>query len=146
MKRSALLFGALMLGAASAANAQGLTMQMSNGWNFSFAGNVTYPSAGDLTVLAVVKPSAVLDKGSFGRVALARTISTDDASTEGWHYSYRGYALLSEYRAIDRTSPVSERKYAARLEATLATGTGFEVAEPSARPRKTPCFLGWHMP
>lgn len=40
MKRSALLFGALMLGAASAANAQGLSMQMSNGWNFSFAGNV----------------------------------------------------------------------------------------------------------
>jgi hypothetical protein len=40
MKRNALLFGALMLGAASAANAQGLTMQMSNGWNFSFAGNV----------------------------------------------------------------------------------------------------------
>jgi hypothetical protein len=29
-----------MLGAASAANAQGLSMQMSNGWNFSFAGNV----------------------------------------------------------------------------------------------------------
>jgi hypothetical protein len=29
-----------MLGAASAANAQGLTMQMSNGWMFSFAGNV----------------------------------------------------------------------------------------------------------
>ncbi len=40
MKRSALLFGALCLGVASAANAQGLTMQMSNGWNFSFAGNV----------------------------------------------------------------------------------------------------------
>lgn len=40
MKRSALLFGALLLGAASVANAQGLTMQMSNGWNFSFAGNV----------------------------------------------------------------------------------------------------------
>ncbi len=40
MKRSALLFGALMLGAASGANAQGLTMQMSNGWTFSFAGNV----------------------------------------------------------------------------------------------------------
>lgn len=40
MKRSALLFGALMLGAASAANAQGLTMQMSNGWNFAFSGNV----------------------------------------------------------------------------------------------------------
>ncbi len=40
MKRSALLFSALMLGVAGAANAQGLTMQMSNGWNFSFAGNV----------------------------------------------------------------------------------------------------------
>jgi hypothetical protein len=40
MKRSALLFGALCLGVASAAHAQGLTMQMSNGWNFSFAGNV----------------------------------------------------------------------------------------------------------
>jgi hypothetical protein len=40
MKRSAMLFGALMVGAASAANAQGLTMQMSNGWMFSFAGNV----------------------------------------------------------------------------------------------------------
>lgn len=40
MKRSALLFGALMLGAASAATAQGLSMHMSNGWTFSFAGNV----------------------------------------------------------------------------------------------------------
>ena len=40
MKRSALLFGALMVGAASGANAQALTMQMSNGWTFGFAGNV----------------------------------------------------------------------------------------------------------
>lgn len=40
MKRSALLFGALMLGAASGAQAQALTMQMSNGWTFGFAGNV----------------------------------------------------------------------------------------------------------
>ncbi|MFN8654337.1 MAG: hypothetical protein U0133_20735 [Gemmatimonadales bacterium] len=40
MKRSALLFGALMVGAASVANAQALTMQMSNGWTFGFAGNV----------------------------------------------------------------------------------------------------------
>ena len=40
MKRSALLFGALMLGAASGANAQALSMQMSNGWTFGFAGNV----------------------------------------------------------------------------------------------------------
>ena len=40
MKRSALLFGALVLGAVAGVNAQGLTMQMSNGWMFSFAGNV----------------------------------------------------------------------------------------------------------
>jgi len=39
MKRSALLLGGLLLAAASTANAQ-LTMQMSNGWTFSFAGNV----------------------------------------------------------------------------------------------------------
>src|SRR4026208_402010 len=39
MKRSALLLGGLLLAAASTANAQ-LTMQLSNGWTFSFAGNV----------------------------------------------------------------------------------------------------------
>ncbi|MEP6573527.1 MAG: hypothetical protein ABJD11_12555 [Gemmatimonadota bacterium] len=39
MKRTALLFGALALAAANTANAQ-LTMQMSNGWSFSFSGNV----------------------------------------------------------------------------------------------------------
>jgi hypothetical protein len=39
MKRSALLFGGLLLAAANTANAQ-LTMQMGNGWAFTFAGNV----------------------------------------------------------------------------------------------------------
>ncbi len=39
MKRVALLCMGLALGAATAAEAQ-LTMQMSNGWNFTFAGNV----------------------------------------------------------------------------------------------------------
>ncbi len=39
MKRSALLIGALVVGASSL-NAQALTMQMSNGWTFGFAGNV----------------------------------------------------------------------------------------------------------
>ncbi|HEX6105525.1 MAG TPA: porin [Gemmatimonadales bacterium] len=39
MKRVALLCMGLALGAASAAEAQ-LTMQMSNGWNFTFSGNV----------------------------------------------------------------------------------------------------------
>jgi hypothetical protein len=50
MKRVALLCMGLALGAAQAAEAQ-LTMQMSNGWTFSFAGNVnaflTYESFGD---------------------------------------------------------------------------------------------------
>lgn len=40
MRRSSLFFGILLLGAASVANAQNLTMQMSNGWSFSFSGNV----------------------------------------------------------------------------------------------------------
>ena len=39
MRRVALLCLGLVLGAASAAEAQ-LTMQMSNGWSFTFAGNV----------------------------------------------------------------------------------------------------------
>jgi hypothetical protein len=40
MKRLTLLLLGLALGVATAANAQGLTMQMSNGWSFSFSGNV----------------------------------------------------------------------------------------------------------
>ena len=40
MKRIGLVCLGLALGAASTVHAQGLTMQMSNGWNFSFSGNV----------------------------------------------------------------------------------------------------------
>lgn len=40
MKRLTLLLLGLALGVASTAKAQGLTMQMSNGWTFSFSGNV----------------------------------------------------------------------------------------------------------
>jgi hypothetical protein len=40
MKRLTLLLLGLALGVSSAATAQGLTMQMSNGWSFTFAGNV----------------------------------------------------------------------------------------------------------
>jgi hypothetical protein len=40
MKRLTLLLLGLALGVASTARAQGLTMQMSNGWTFSFSGNV----------------------------------------------------------------------------------------------------------
>jgi hypothetical protein len=40
MRRSSLFFGLLMLGGTSLANAQALTMQMSNGWMFAFSGNV----------------------------------------------------------------------------------------------------------
>jgi hypothetical protein len=40
MKRLTLLLLGLALGVSSAATAQGLTMQMSNGWSFSFGGNV----------------------------------------------------------------------------------------------------------
>ncbi|MGE5759682.1 MAG: hypothetical protein ACM37V_04905, partial [Gemmatimonadota bacterium] len=40
MKRIGLVCLGLALGAANTVHAQGLTMQMSNGWNFTFAGNV----------------------------------------------------------------------------------------------------------
>src|SRR5256886_13839486 len=40
MKRLTLLLLGLALGVTATASAQGLTMQMSNGWSFSFAGNV----------------------------------------------------------------------------------------------------------
>jgi hypothetical protein len=40
MKRLTLLLLGLALGVATTAKAQGLTMQMSNGWSFSFSGNV----------------------------------------------------------------------------------------------------------
>lgn len=40
MKRFALLCGAMLLCATSGLEAQGLTMQTSNGWTFSFSGNV----------------------------------------------------------------------------------------------------------
>src|SRR5437879_5118534 len=40
MKRLTLLLLSLALGVTATARAQGLTMQMSNGWSFSFAGNV----------------------------------------------------------------------------------------------------------
>src|SRR5437763_11826561 len=40
MKRLTLLLLGLALGVTATARAQGLTMQMSNGWAFSFSGNV----------------------------------------------------------------------------------------------------------
>src|SRR5213596_3921949 len=40
MKRLTLLLLGLALGVSATANAQGLTMQMSNGWSFAFSGNV----------------------------------------------------------------------------------------------------------
>src|SRR5437667_11092337 len=40
MKRLTLLLLGLALGVSATAGAQGLTMQMSNGWSFSFSGNV----------------------------------------------------------------------------------------------------------
>src|SRR5690242_19717879 len=40
MKRIGLVCLGLALGAANTVHAQGLTMQMSNGWNFTFSGNV----------------------------------------------------------------------------------------------------------
>ena len=65
MKRVALLCLGLAVGAASAAEAQ-LTMQMSNGWSFTFAGNVNA-----FFIYRRVKARAGVErhrrKGSLGR-------------------------------------------------------------------------------
>jgi len=61
MKRIAMLCMGLALGAAQAAEAQ-LTMQMSNGWSFTFSGNVnaflTYENFNDGTTAGVITPGA----------------------------------------------------------------------------------------
>ncbi len=89
MKRSALLFGALMLGVASAANAQGLTMQMSNGWTFSFAGNVNifamYQKVSDDGL--TVAPGGIVGVGGkglyYGTGLLPSVASFDAKGKEG---------------------------------------------------------------
>lgn len=98
---------------------------------------VLHPPSGEYSVLAVAQPSATLDNGDFGRAAVARTASTGTPAGT-WYYSYRGYALFTEFRRLDRTSTESERKYAARLEASLETQSGVEVAEPTARAKAAP--------
>lgn len=95
------------------------------------------PPSGEYAVLAVVQPSSTLDVGDFGRAAVARTLPTGSPAGT-WYYSYRGYALFTEFRRIDRTSTESERKYAARLEASLETQSGVEVVEPIARAKSAP--------
>jgi hypothetical protein len=82
MKRVALLCMGLALGAAQAAEAQ-LTMQMSNGWSFTFAGNVNafaiYESQSEDG--ATVAPGGLIGVGGKGfsirtrRARKARRIS-----------------------------------------------------------------------
>jgi hypothetical protein len=70
MKRIAIVTCALAM-AAGTANAQGLTMQMSNGWNFSFSGNVN-------AFLVYTDPkcntSSALGGGSTGGCAFAGSL------------------------------------------------------------------------
>src|SRR5262245_5272294 len=84
MKRSALWFAALALAGASTAGAQGLTMQMSNGWAFAFSGNVNifcmYQSQGDNG--EVSSPGALTgvgDQGFFFGTGLLPAFATFDA-------------------------------------------------------------------
>lgn len=92
-------------------------------------------AGGELSVLAVVQPSAMLNDGEFGRAVVARA-QTTDLPTNEWHYAYRGYALFTEYRSLDRGTTIDPRRYAARLEADLSTG--IELVEPSGRPSSAP--------
>ncbi|MEP6474759.1 MAG: hypothetical protein ABJC74_13630, partial [Gemmatimonadota bacterium] len=71
MRRSSLLVGALMLAGVGSLNAQALTMQMSNGWVFSFSGNVNafaqYQSQGkDGNVGALGVPGVLTGAGGKG--------------------------------------------------------------------------------
>jgi len=69
MKRVALLCMGLVMGAASAAEAQ-LTMQMSNGWSFTFGGNVNaflvYEKENDGTTPVATTPGAVVGASDQG--------------------------------------------------------------------------------
>jgi len=87
MKRVALLCMGLVLGLATAAEAQ-LTMQMSNGWTFSFAGNVNAfalyddVSTGETATPGGVVPTgdALGGKGAFGiRTGLLPAFAVFDA-------------------------------------------------------------------
>jgi hypothetical protein len=90
MKRVALLCMGLVLGAATAAEAQ-LTMQMSNGWSFTFAGNVNafalYDDVSDGGVDPAVTPGVIVGpgdalggKGAFGiRTGLLPAFAVFDA-------------------------------------------------------------------
>jgi len=82
MKRVALLCMGLALGAASAAEAQ-LTMQMSNGWSFTFAGNVnaflTYENFNDGTTGGVISPGAGAEDETRIRTGLLPAFAVFDA-------------------------------------------------------------------
>ena len=73
MKRVAMLCMGLVMGAASAAEAQ-LTMQMSNGWSFTFGGNVNaflvYEKENDGTTPALTTPGGIVGNSdeSFTRI------------------------------------------------------------------------------
>jgi hypothetical protein len=77
MKRLTLLLLGLALGVAATAGAQGLTMQMSNGWSFTFAGNVNV-----FWVFTHTDSSAALGPGfsnSSVRTGLLPTFATFEA-------------------------------------------------------------------
>ncbi len=83
MKRVALLCLGLALGAAGAAEAQ-LTMQMSNGWSFTFAGNVnaflTYETfSDDGTTPGVLVPGAGAESEARIRTGLLPAFAVFDA-------------------------------------------------------------------
>ena len=71
MRRSSLLVGALMLAGVGSLHAQALTMQMSNGWVFSFSGNVNvfamYQSQGKDGTAGAEDPTGTVLTGAGGK-------------------------------------------------------------------------------
>src|SRR5919109_3250357 len=87
MKRLTLLLLGLALGVTATARAQGLTMQMSNGWSFSFAGNVN-------AFWVFSSDSSKAGKNSSVRTGLLPAFATFDAKgkeggmTLGVHFGF----------------------------------------------------------
>jgi len=151
MKRIALLCLGLALGAANAAEAQ-LTMQMSNGWSFTFAGNVnaffiyqtskaldpvsgTFVTSGkDLAVGTGLLPAfAVFDaKGKEENLDLGVHFGfAPQVETGGHHASYFGTDAAGAGRVGPLVTLVPETP---AVELAVGGGDGREVGVAAALP------------
>lgn len=89
------------------------------------------PGSQDFSVLAIVKPRTGAN-GDFGSVPVARAESIGTVVNQGWRYSYRGFALMTEHSRVD--NKMVTPRFAARLHANYESLAVDEVVEPRERP------------